>query len=440
MLYPINVTAPSKKQHKIFTVLLVLVLLVVAALIIKDVQRSGDFIGYLTAGNSVLTGSDIYLDYLNTWPPFFSIVCVPLTLLNTISPVLARFIWLSGSWIALFYCFKLGLSFFTRKTLRMPFQKARNEHDIVFTHPIIMLPLLFCLRFFMDNNSHLQINVYMLLLALGSVYFYHKNKVVLAACLLAFSIAIKVFTIFILLYFIYKRAYRMSLLTLLLVAAFCASTALVFGLTEAIDYHALWFTKSVVPLPPTSNMNQSLLATLTRYLSDVPTGIDLSVNILDLAPSLVKRIYYGCVALAALYPMYLFKKRLKPNSFNVKQLLQWSILFSVVPILSPVAWKPYFVFLWFPFLVFYALVFYANNPYKNLKLMKTLFYLSLVCLILSTELFTGIYFSDVLEIYGVITLGTLLFIGAQFVLYFSLDTDVGEENVESLTGAGTVEG
>lgn len=423
MLYPINIAAPSKKQHKLFTVLLVLVLLIVVALIIKDVQRSGDFIGYLTAGNSVLTGTDIYLDYLNTWPPFFSIVCVPLTLLDQISPVLARFIWLSGSWIALFFCFKLGLSFFTRKTLRVPFQKIRNEHDIAFTHPLVMLPLLFCLRFFMDNNSHLQINVYMLLLALGSVYFYHKNKVILAACLLAFSIAIKVFTIFILLYFIYKRAYRMSLITMLLILVFCASTVFVFGLTEALNYHSLWFTKSVVPLPPTSNMNQSLLATLTRFLSDVPTGIDLSVNIIDLAPSTVKRAYYSCVALAALYPLYLFRQRLKPNSLNVKQLLEWSILFSVVPILSPVAWKPYFVFLWFPFFVFYALVFYTKVPYKNLTLIKTLFYLSLVFLILSTELFTGIYFSDVLEIYGVITIGTLLFIGAQLVLYFSLRED-----------------
>ena len=42
---------------------------------------------------------------------------------------------------------------------------------------------------------------------------------------------------------------------------------------------------------------------------------------------------------------------------------------------------------------------------------------SIICLVLSSELFVGVYFSDVLELYGIITIGALCLFVALFILY-----------------------
>src|SRR5262249_31703751 len=57
------------------------------------VRRSGDFDGYLQVGGLILSGGHAYYEPpvgLNTWPPFFSVFCVPLALLAKVTPYLAR--------------------------------------------------------------------------------------------------------------------------------------------------------------------------------------------------------------------------------------------------------------------------------------------------------------------------------------------------------------
>src|SRR5437773_643156 len=63
------------------------------------IQRPGDFAGYLTVGELALAGQHVYRAAppgINTWPPFFSLLCVPLALLARPTPYLAR-----GCWIAI---------------------------------------------------------------------------------------------------------------------------------------------------------------------------------------------------------------------------------------------------------------------------------------------------------------------------------------------------
>jgi hypothetical protein len=419
----------NTKRPKWNVVGMSLTLVVLALATLKDATANGDFIGYLNAGNLVLQGENIYSDYLNTWPPFFSIMAVPLAMLDHFSPYLVRLLWLMGSCLALYAVMFMACDLFLKLKLLPPYARVTQPTEIAFAHPLVLLPTLLSLRFLLDNSSHVQINLYMLVLAFGSVYLYYKGKLLPAALLLGFSIAIKVFTVFVLLYFLYKRAWRMGLFTLSFVGLFCASTAVVFGVEEAIALHELWFAKSVVPLPDAIQMNQSLLAAFIRLLTDAPTGIDFQINLVTLEDSTVKRIYYVVFALAAAYPLYAFRKSLKRAPMSVAQMLQWSILFTVVPILSPVAWKPYFVFLWIPFFVLNLLIFRLAIPHKRRLLWKWLFFASLPCLILSSELFTGVYFSDVLEVCNAVTLGTLLLLLAQISLYMHMPKEVLERNV-----------
>ncbi len=413
---------------------MVVALLVLLLETIRDTQRNGDFIGYLNAGNLVLQGDNIYSDYLNTWPPFFSVFSVPLALFYQLSPFSVRLMWLLGSWFALFVTMRMTVSLFLKRKLLLPFQKTRQKEDMSFSNPMVLVPFLLCVRFLMDNAGFLQINLFILALTFGSVFLYHREKQVWAAMLLGFSIALKVFPIFVLLYFIYKGAYKLSAVAIGVVVLCCASTVLVFGWEEALAYHHAWVQNSVIPFPATSQMNQSLMAAFGRFLSDGSTGIGYTINIANLDTSLIKKIYYGSVIILAVYPLYLFRKRLAPTDISLSQSIQWALLFCALPLLSPVAWKPYFVFLWVPLFCIYFLL-HSNMKWKwphGKFWAKVLYYTSLPCLILSSELFTGVYFSDVLEVWNIITIGTILLLSSVFVVYLSADKPSLQKPIFSL--------
>ena len=400
-----------------------MILILAAALLetIIDCHNNGDFIGYITAGNAVLNGEDIYFDYLNTWPPFFSLVSVPLALLDKVAPITLRFVWILGSWVVIFFIMKMAIKIFLQKNLLMPFKKSDSDSELEFQTSYVMVPLILSLRMFIDNNIHLQINLYMLLLATASLYYYYNNRTVLAASILAFSIAIKVYTIFLLLYFLYKRAFKFSLWTLVFVIVFMASTFLFFG-TDAIYYHNFWIEDNVLAMPPSNHMNQSLQALLMRLFTDAETGMDFSINIASLPFVTLKRWYYVLVLMVGIYPLLAFKSKLIPTDTSITQIIQWAILFCVIPILSPVAWKYYYVFLWLPIFVFNYFVFHQKilKGTKYAKLAKGFFYASLPGLIFSSELFVGMYYSDVMEVYGVNTIGAILLLFSLFILYHAV--------------------
>jgi hypothetical protein len=92
------------KKYRFGLTLVILVFLVLFVELIRDVLiRDGDFIGYVLVGNLTLQGQNIYKDYLiNTWPPFFSIVSVPIAIIDNVSHYLSRFLWLSASLFAMF--------------------------------------------------------------------------------------------------------------------------------------------------------------------------------------------------------------------------------------------------------------------------------------------------------------------------------------------------
>lgn len=424
--------AISKKQfltkHRQRQILLVLALLALAIQTLKDSLRNGDFIGYLNAGNLVLDGQNIYSDYLNTWPPFFSIASVPLALLDGFSPFLVRFVWLLGSWVCLFFCFRMVYQMFFERKLLLPFQKVAHPQSLSFAHPMVLVPFFLILRFLLDNSSHLQINVYMMAMALASVYFYHQQKWKIAAFLLGLSIALKVFTVFVLLYFLYKRAYRLGVLAIFFVFLFGFGTIVIFGWDDFISYHQMWFANQLTPLPTPNHMNQSLMAIFVRLFTTTPTGINFSIYITALSSGTIKIVYYTAVLIAAIVPLYLFRNRLEIQKPKANQIIQWAILFAAVPMLSPVAWKPYFVFLWMPIVVAYYFLFYKKNEFQHTfaKPAKILFYASMLLLIGCSELFVGNYFSDVLEVLGAVTWGTILLLIALLLVYLGINNQERE--------------
>lgn len=396
-----------------YTIIGTLVLLALLLETVVDIQKNGDFIGYLNAGYAVLAGTPIYADYLNTWPPFFSVFSVILAVVDSFSPMLVRALWLFGGLLFLYQSYRWLLSLVFSKSLLPPYKSSKHKSEISFFSPIVIVPLLLVLRLLLENSSHLQINLYMLGLAVGSVYFFYQNKSVLAGMLLGFSVGLKVYTIFILLFFIYKRAYKLSLVAVFTVLATFGVTILVFGWHQSIGYHTYWLQHFAGALPSTHFMNQSFMAFMLRLLTDAASPMDITYNITAMGDKKFKAVYYIIIALASIYPLWLFRQKATSKVLTVRDLLGFAVIFAATPILSPVAWKYYYVFLWLPFLVFYVLVYGQQRVKTKLpRYIRVLFYISILCTTFSSELFLGVWFSDVAETYGIILWGGVSLLAA----------------------------
>ena len=403
----------TKKQYAIYSGLLILILAVLALELFRDSSFTGDFIGYVNAGNAVLSHQNIYSDYLNTWPPFFSVFSVVLALGDSLSSYFIRFIWLSGSLIAWLYIVKISVNLILKKPLVL----NGTGNGVFVQDPIVLIPLIIIMRFVMDNMTNIQINIFMLLGALLCFTLFIKKKYVWLGLLLGLTISLKVYTIFILFYFLFKREFKPVLWTLLFLVVFNAITFLVFGMDQALHYYQHWATEVAPKSYVANHKNQSVFGAFLRFFTTENPDHNLYVNFLNLDASTIKRLTYGAIALMSIVPAILFRKKIADRSSD-SSILEYSIIFTVIPLLSPVSWKAYFIFLWIPYLLLYATLFRTNATVSpsTLTILKSLFWLSVLLTVGSTELIVGNHFSDVMEAYSAITFGTILLLFLQLLV------------------------
>lgn len=406
-------------EHKktLLNIFFVLIGLILLFELIRSGQRDGDFIGYVQAGNRVLLKKHLYVSIgLNTWPPLFSVFCVPLALGDSISSFGIRILWNLGSLLAMIFSMQLSYRMITGTGISLKANQA-NYYQL----GIVIFPILIILRYVLDNMANLQINMYMLLMALLSIHFFIKGKYAWVGLFLALSISLKIYTIFLLFYFIYKRAFRPVLWTFFFILFFNGITALLFGWEEAMGYYHYWANEVAPKSIKVQHKNQSLFGMFLRFFTNGDLGNGLHVNILSLDPKSVTKSIYVVVALASTYPAYLFRKKLKDKG-SIASHLEYAFIFAAIPLLSPLAWKYYFIFLWPAYFLSYYLLYQQSLPFaqKTIVWLKRFFLLSILLTVFSTELFTGRYFSDVLESYSVVTFGALILLGIVLRLYTGL--------------------
>jgi hypothetical protein len=408
----------SKRSYTFTTGILVLVGIVLLVELIRDIFKAGDFVGYVNAGNLVLAGDPIYSDFLNTWPPFFSVFSVVLALGGRLSSAGIRLIWLLGSLVALYYIVREAM----RLSVGRTFSLRRQEGEIPLQEPLVVIPLLIMLRFIMENLANVQINIYLLLCATMGIVLFVREKYVWSGFLFALSISLKVYPIFFLLYFVYKRAWQQVLWILVFLVGINAISFFAFGFEQAIAYYQQWYTEIAPRSLIAHHKNQSLLGMLLRFLTVEDPGHELYVNFLDLKPDTVRRIWLGVVALAAVYPAFLFRKQLTDTG-SIRSVLEYAFVFAAVPILSPLSWKPYFIFLWLPYLLIYVFLFRIETriPQTSLRLLRAVYGISVLLNVGSTEALVGGYFSDVLEAYAALTVATVMVLAILVFLIRYLD-------------------
>ena len=339
--------------------------------------------------------SQLYL-FRNTWPPFFSLFSIPLHLANELSFVGLRLVWLLGICVAYIQIFAWVISLVGEKRLVFKLQSSSPNH-VSLTHPLFLAPFLLTFRIFLEEVSNLQINVFILFISILVLKLILEKRYLLAGLFLAIIISIKVYPLLILGFLMFKKNWAVVGSTLIGLALCTLSVALYFGFNETYILYQNWINQQVVNGMHCTHLNQSIWGLTCGLFTDNHRFEGISFNLLNLSISQAKILTLTLLsALGTIIGFSFYKKRSRVKSLQI----QYLIVLSLIPVLSPLAWKYYFVFI-------APICIYLYHR-MDMGIGKTTVILSLAIITFTSELFIGNRLSDITEAYGFITLCSLL--------------------------------
>ena len=318
------------------------------------VLRRGDLDTYIHAGYAVLLKRDIYTSQLpgnNTWPPFFSVLCVPLALLDTVTPYLARGVWVAMTWVAILFALHLVAKLVYGKTLS--FRTLPPESSLWVGSPQLMIPLFLTLYYFMDNFAHHQIDVLLFTVTLGGLYLQSTGRGRLGGVMLGAAAATKVMPIVFLPYLLYRRRWRAAAWGSATAAILSLSPALIFGWRTFLHYGAAWLQIARNDWDPRFR-NVSVYAMWDRIIGH---GLfpfakpDAGILAWSGAPG-VSAAWGLTLALAVGASLWVFRREPPPAGWRVH--LEWSVVFIASAIFGPVGWAHYLVVMLLPNAILFA--------------------------------------------------------------------------------------
>ena len=306
------------------------------------IKGAGDFEGYLAAGRAVIEGRHIYdLDPpINLWPPFFSLFAVPLALLATPSPYIAFGFWILLNFAVLLWVMRTIADFLYDRRFGLRYDPLQ----LTPASPELLVPMLFTLRYLLSNFQHLQINLLIFALVLKALCLQSRRRPIAGGALLGFAVSLKVMPVVFIPYLLLRRRFRAALAAMAAATAFSLSPAVVFGPGRFMEYVMCWRT-AVAAGWGVGKMNQSLLAMLDRLVGHgmLPLTARGIVHLSASGDPLVRGIWSALLVCAVLAMMQSFRKR--DLSRPLDEALEWSAVFILSVLFSPVLWKAYLVVL-----------------------------------------------------------------------------------------------
>ncbi|HKV73338.1 MAG TPA: glycosyltransferase family 87 protein [Gemmatimonadales bacterium] len=314
--------------------------------------RLGDFAGYLMVGNAVLDGKHIYHDTppgINTWPPFFALVCVPLALIGRVSTYLA-----TSSWLVLSYAvLLLVLDLLARILYGQPMTLRRTGPGIPIASAGLFVPLLLTSTYLFNNFEHTQISVVLLGLTVGGLYLIDRGRTWAGSAALGLAIAMKLMPVVFLPYFALRRQWRAFFQCGLITGALSLSPILVFGWTRYWDYVASW--RKVLGWGwGVGAYNQSLYALWDRFIGHhvYPFAPGDNYNLNRSGDPAVQAAFLVSLAILGLLTLW---RLLKPPFDRPRTAItEWSAVLILSTMWGPVLWKLYLVVLLVPAALLFA--------------------------------------------------------------------------------------
>ena len=227
-------------------------------------------------------GTDRLMDY--RYPPLFLLLFTPLGLLP----------YTAAGWV--WFAMKVGaVALMVLSIHRMVAIELRN--NMLFWLAPILIGIPYLLEEFHYGNVHFLI----VSLAIFSLYLLEEERKWLSASILALSIAIKVFPIFFLPYFLIRKKFGFVVLTLLFVVVWSLIPAFYFGFAQNTSLLQAWYDH-VIRNPEFhathTVMDQSLKGVLLRYFTRIPYGeiwpgeYYPNTNVADISAGSLQRLWY----------------------------------------------------------------------------------------------------------------------------------------------------
>jgi hypothetical protein len=366
------------------------------------VQRAADFAGYLRVGDVVLDGAHLYLDAppgINTWPPFFSLLCVPLALLARASPYLARGVWLLLNAALLVVVLRL--------LARLVYGHAQAGG---IGGVRVLVPLLLSARYVVGNFEHLQINVVLFALALGGLYLQATRRPGLGGLLVGLAAAIKIMPLAVVVYLGYRRRWRAAATAAMATAGFSLSPVLVFGWDRYRDYLGTWL--GVVATGwGVGRMNQSVSAMWDRLLGHglwplATPGIE---HLPDSGAPLPLAALFVSAGLVAAGALVAWRGRPRPDGWAA--LAEWSAVFLASAVFGPVAWKSYLIVTLLPNTLLFAVCLSPRMDTRTRAGAAVALAVAFVLGALPMPGLVGEALADRLEMSSAVTLAALVLLG-----------------------------
>lgn len=314
-------------------------------------EGGGDFAGYLIVGELALGGKDIYRDAppnVNTWPPFFSLVCVGLALVARPTPIAARAAWLALNYGLFYWSVRMcSLLIYERE-----FRLWRREGMLCATSPEIWVPIVLCYRFILGNFDHLQVNIVIFALTLAGLYWQARSKDGWAGAAIGLAAAMKVMPIVILPYFVFRKRYRLAAVGTAVTLALTAAPAAVYGWARFERYFVEWLQALGVGWR-VSRMNQSVFAMFDRYLG-YGTPLVAAGELSPARSGTLAPVVATAIVLLVVVAVAIVTFRAPGGRDDLKTLAEYAVVLVVSALFGPVCWKAYLVVLLFACMVLYG--------------------------------------------------------------------------------------
>ncbi len=323
-----------------------LLVLLGAALVVAYARRAEDFAGYVLVGELALQGRDIYRDAppgISTWPPLFSLLCVPLALLARLDGWTARALWLALNMAAL----AAALALVLRLVARGP-REERPEAPVPALSSLAALTVLVLTsRYVVSNFEHLQVNVLVFLLALGGMALLARGRTLPGALALGAAGALKVMPALFVGYLAWRRRWKDAAWTAGAGIALTLAPGLVYGPARTLDYFRGWLAALDAGWN-VGKMNLSVFAMWDRVVGHglAPFAVAGFDDLPKSGEPLVALLLALSLAVVLALCWWAFRSG---NAGDPRaEVAEWSVVFLVASIFGTVAWKAYLVVLLLP--------------------------------------------------------------------------------------------
>src|SRR3989344_7893943 len=275
-----------------------------------------DFEVLWLGARDLLTQKNPYLNLLsftgNANPPNTMLFYIPFALVNY---PMGQSIFLSLSFLAIFFCLILSFRILEVKPNLFSFSVA-----------VFLVIISFPTKFTLGMG---QSNFIVFALLLSSYLSFKKGKLILSGILLGLSFAYKAIFIYFLLFFIFKKSWKVVTYALI---TFLLSVCLIYIITVSLDLYTYYFTQ-VVPLLLNFSgreiyYNQGIAGFVSRLITDI--------NVREIVTGAISLILVGL-------NLYLIGKSRKTN-------LVFSITSITLLLIDSLSWQHHFVWMIFPFL------------------------------------------------------------------------------------------